>query len=65
MKTSKRGAALRKLLDLCDDLHQLRRKMADPELRRDVRAKLRTQSKRKSQLLERDLSGYRYRGAIG
>ncbi len=65
MKTSKRGAALRKLLELCDDLHQLRCKIADPELRRDARAKLRTQSKRKSQRLERDLSGYRYRGPIG
>ena len=65
MKSTKRGAALHKLLELCDDLQRLRRRIADPELRRDVRARLRTQTRKKHELLRRDLSGYRYRGPLG
>ena len=65
MKSSKRGDALRKLLALCDDLHRIHRKMSDPELRRDMRTRLHTQSRKKSELLEHDLSTYRFRGPIG
>lgn len=65
MKGSKREDALRKLLELCDDLQRIRRKMSDPDLRRDARARLRTQSKKKSEALQHDLSEYRYRGPIG
>ena len=65
MKASKRGDALRKLLELCDDLQRLRRKMSDPDLRRDMRSRLRTQSRKKSELLERDLVQYRFRGPVG
>jgi hypothetical protein len=65
MKTRKRGEALRKLLELCDDLQRIRGKMADPELRRDARSRLRVQSRRKAELLQRDLGGYRFRGPVG
>jgi hypothetical protein len=53
------------LLELCDDLQRIRHKMVDPELRRDARTRLRTQSRKKSEMLERDLGGYRYRGPVG
>ena len=32
MKSSRRKSALRRLLDLCDDLQKIRGKLADPEL---------------------------------
>ena len=65
MKTSKRTQSLRKLLELCDDLQQIRRKMRDPAVRGDARVRLRRQSKRKHELLVRDLSAYRFRGPVG
>jgi len=57
--------ALRRLLDLCDELHRIRDKMSDPELVREARTRLRRQSKRKSVQLTRDLSAYRFRGPLG
>jgi hypothetical protein len=65
MKTSKRGAALKKLLDICADLQRLRSLMADPELRRETRTTLRRRSRAKVQNLARDLRSYRYRGPLG
>lgn len=65
MKTTKRTLALRKLLDLCDDLHRLRSKMTDPGLRREAKARLKRQTKRKTDQLTRDLSAYRFRGPLG
>ena len=65
MKTRTRTTALKKLLDLCDDLHRLRHRIADPELGRDTRTRLRRQSKRKADQLARDLAGYRFRGPLG
>jgi hypothetical protein len=65
MKTSKRGAALKKLLDICADLQRLRGLMADPELRRETRTSLRRRSRAKAKNLARDLSAYRYRGPLG
>ena len=38
--------------------------MADPELRREVRTKLRRQTKQKSDSLARDLGSYRFRGPL-
>lgn len=65
MKTSRRGAALRKLLDLCDDLQKIRTRMSDPALRRDARTRLRRQVRNKSDQLARDLASYRFRGPLG
>ena len=65
MKSSPRATALRKLLDLCDDLHRLRDRMTDPSLRRDTRARLRRQSKRKADQLALNLAAYRFRGPLG
>lgn len=65
MKSTARTKALRKLLDACDDLHRIRDRMTDPELRRDARAKLRRRAQRKSEQLTRDLSAYRFHGPLG
>ena len=65
MKTSRRGAALRKLLDLCDDLQSMRTRMSDPAVRRDTRTRLRQQVRTKTQQLADDLVAYRYRGPLG
>ncbi len=65
MKTTKRVEALRRLLDLCDDLRRIRHRMSDPDLRRDARARLRRESARKSESLARDFGAYRYRGPLG
>ena len=65
MKSTPRTKALRKLLDACDELHRIRDRMTDPELRRDARTRLRQKARRKSEQLTRDLSAYRFRGPLG
>ncbi len=65
MKSSTRSTAVRKLLDLCDDLHRIRNRLSDPELHREARTRLRRQSKRKSDQLTRNLAEYRFKGPLG
>jgi hypothetical protein len=65
MNKLKRAAALRRLLELCDDLDRLRTRMEDPALRREARARLRRSSRRKAVMLTKDLAGYRFRGPLG
>ena len=55
---------LRKLLEACADLQELRSKMKDPELDREARTRLRRRSKRKAEHLARDLKGYEFRGPL-
>lgn len=65
MKSSRRGVALRKLLDTCDDLQRLRVRLAEHDLPRDTRARLARQVRSKTDRLARDLSAYRFRGPLG
>ena len=64
MNSSPSGAKLRKLLDTCAALQQIRSKMSDPEIERDAATRLRRQSKRKSEQLTRDLESYHFRGPL-
>lgn len=65
MKKTRRGTALRQLLTLCDELQRMRTRMADPEMRRDTRARLSRQVRAKSDELANDLTEYRFRGPLG
>lgn len=65
MKSSRRTLALRKLLDLCDDLQRLRARLVDVELPRDTRTRLKRQIRTKTDRLARDLAGYRFKGPLG
>jgi hypothetical protein len=65
MKSTRRSVALRKLLDLCDDLQRLRARLVDVELTRDVRTRLKRQLRNKCDRLARDLAGYRFKGPLG
>jgi|SoiMethySBSTD1v2_1073268.scaffolds.fasta_scaffold405639_2 hypothetical protein len=65
MESSRRRLALRKLLGLCDDLHRIRNRLADPGLGTGAERQLRRQSKRKDAQLARELAGYRFRGPLG
>ena len=64
MNRSRRHVALKRLLDLCDHLHRIRHKLADPELRRDAQLRLRRQSKSKAEQIARQLGSYRFRGPL-
>ena len=64
MNPSPSGPKLRKLLDTCDALQQIRSKMSDPDIDREVRTKLRRQSQRKTEQLTRDLASYHFRGPL-
>ncbi len=65
MNTRKRVFALRRLLELCEDLDRLRTRIDDPALRREQRVRLRRTSQRKADTLTRDLASYRFRGPLG
>lgn len=65
MKSTRRSAALRKLLDLCDDLHRTRARLGDHALPRETRARLTRQIRAKTDRLARDLAGYRFKGPLG
>jgi Winged helix domain, variant len=60
----KSSPELRKLLDTCEALQQIRNKMTDPDIEREVRTRLRRQSKRKTDQLTRDLKTYHFRGPL-
>ena len=62
MSSTYEGPKLRKLLEACADLQEIRSKMKDPELDRDARTRLRRRSKNKAEHLARDLKGYEFRG---
>jgi hypothetical protein len=64
MKASQRGVALRKLLDLCSDMQQIRTRLTDPALSRDARTRLRRQARAKHDRLARDLQRYRFKGPL-
>jgi hypothetical protein len=64
MKKSARAPRVENLLNLCDDLQRITSRMRDPELGRDQRTRLRTQSRRKVARLARDLRAYRFRGPL-
>lgn len=64
MKSTRKSQELRKLLNTCDDLLQIRNKMTDPELERETRTRLRRQSKRKTEQLTKDLKSYQFRGPL-
>ncbi len=64
MKSSRRGTALRKLLTLCDDLRTMHGRMADPELRHDMRTKLGRQVRAKTDQLATKLAAYRFKGPL-
>ncbi|HLU38989.1 MAG TPA: hypothetical protein VK081_06360 [Planctomycetota bacterium] len=51
-------------MNLCDDLQRITTRMRDPELGREQRSRLRTQSRRKVARLARDLRAYRFRGPL-
>lgn len=65
MKSTRRSHALRKLLDLCDDLHRLRARLAAAALPRETRARLVRQMRSKTERLARDLAAYRFKGPLG
>jgi len=65
MKASRRGPALRRLLDLCDDLQRIRTRLAEPDLHREARSRLRRQVRSKWDRLARDLASYRFKGPLG
>jgi len=65
MKDSRKSTGLRALLDTCDDLQQIRSKLADPEVERDARTRLRRQAKRKTEQLARKLETCQLRGPLG
>lgn len=64
MKPTRKGPELGKLLNTCEDLQQIRSKMADPELERESRTRLQRQGKRKAEQLSRDLKEYTFRGPL-
>ncbi|MBK8980454.1 MAG: hypothetical protein IPM29_31515 [Planctomycetes bacterium] len=64
MKASRRGVALRQLLDLCDDLQRIRTQLAGGQLARDARSRLRRQERTKRDRLARDLQKYRFHGPL-
>ncbi len=64
MKRIARAPRVENLLNLCDDLQLITSRMRDPELGRDQRSKLRTQSRHKVARLTRDLRAYRFRGPL-
>lgn len=64
MKDSRVSSKLKKLLSTCESLRQIRSKMADPELEREDRTRLRRQSKRKTDQLTRDFKSYRFHGPL-
>ncbi len=64
MNTSARAPRVESLLNLCDELHRITSCMRNPELGREQRSKLRTQSRRKVARLTRDLRAYRFRGPL-
>lgn len=64
MNTSARGAALRDLLALCDDLQSIRTQLAAGPLPKDTRARLRRQERTKRDRLARDLARYRFHGPL-
>lgn len=53
------------MLDLCDDLQRIRTRLADPQLGRDERARLRRQTQRRVDQLARNLASYQFRGPLG
>lgn len=65
MKSTRRGEALRTLLGMCDDLQRARSKLAEADLGRDARGRLRRRVRAKSQRLERELTNYRFKGPLG
>ncbi|MGE0144147.1 MAG: hypothetical protein AB7I19_10640 [Planctomycetota bacterium] len=65
MKSTRRNAALRKLLDLCDDLHRTRARLAEVAMPRETRARLVRQLRSKTDRLARDLANYRFKGPLG
>lgn len=65
MKSTRRSHALRKLLDLCDDLHRIRARLAEATLARETRARLVRQVRSKTDRLARDLASYRFKGPLG
>lgn len=64
MSRTRRAPRVENLLNLCDDLQRITSRMRDPELRREQRSRLRTQSRRKIARLTRDLRAYRFRGPL-
>jgi hypothetical protein len=64
MKDSRVSTGLKKLLSTCESLRQIRSKMADPELEREDRTRLRRQSKRKTDQLTRDFKSYQFHGPL-
>lgn len=60
----KSSPELRKLLDTCEALQQIRTKMTDPDVSKDTRTRLRQQSKRKTEQLTRDLKSYHFSGPL-
>ena len=65
MKSSRRGAALRKLLESCDDLQRMRTRLVEATLTRELRTRLERRIRTKTDRLARDLSSYRFRGPLG
>ncbi len=64
MDRSENHPKLERLLNVCDELQLLQRKMTDPELAGDARSRLRRQSKKKSEQLARALGEYRLSGPL-
>jgi hypothetical protein len=64
MRQTPRGTAIRKLLELCDDLQRVRCRLTQPNLARDARTRLRRQVRTKTDRLARDLTKYRFHGPL-
>ncbi|MEC7585018.1 MAG: hypothetical protein VYE77_11930 [Planctomycetota bacterium] len=64
MKPTPRAAQLGKMLDLCDDLHRLRTRLADPETTGEERTRLRQKTERRIGRLGRELANYKSRGPL-
>jgi len=52
------------MLDLCDDLHRLRSRIADPETTGEERTRLRQKTERRIGRLGRELASYKSRGPL-
>ncbi|GAB4147741.1 MAG: hypothetical protein Fur0037_15990 [Planctomycetota bacterium] len=53
------------MLDLCDDLQRIRTRLADPQIGREERTRLRKQTQRRVEQLARNLANYEFRGPLG
>jgi hypothetical protein len=64
MAKSSRQSGVQRLLDLCDELRALRKKIQDPGLELDKAQRLRRRSRGMRERIATDLRGTRFRGEL-